>query len=478
MRPDFFKRRTKIVCTIGPATQSAETIEALIRAGMDIARLNLSHGTLSQHARFISLVRSLGSRLDINHAILLDLPGPKYRIGRLAGGKATLRKGDEVTLTTRDIEGNAALLPVNIPTLPRDVRPGQHVLLDDGAIQLKVRGVAGSEVRARVTSGGELLPERGLAAPGAHISAPFMTDALRRGIAFAAEQRPDYLALSFVGSPDNVEQVRDMLKMKNCDIPIISKVEHREGVKNFDKILEVSDGIMVARGDLGVEIPLEEVPLVQKDIIKKCNRAGKPVITATEMLESMVQAARPTRAEATDVANAIFDGTDATMLSQETAIGRYPVQSVRVMARIAGAAEKRLPYERLLEERASWLEPQTDELIAYNACHTARILGAAAIVAFTRSGSTAHRLSKYRPLTPVLALTSSETVLRRLVLRWGVHAYLISERATVDELFATGATVARELGLAKKDDLIIITGGVPIGLSGSTNLLKVENIRD
>lgn len=379
-------------------------------------------------------------------------------------------------LTTRQIEGNATIVPVNLPHLPQDVKVGDTILLDDGAIQLKVRGIGGTEVKCSVMVGGTLTDGRGLVVPGMRTSAPFISRSLREHILFAIKQQPDYLALSFVISAEDVAQVKAILQDNDVDIPIIAKIERREAVSKFDSILAVSNGIMVARGDLGVDIPLERVPLVQKQIIKKCNQKGKPVITATQMLESMITSARPTRAEVTDVANAIFDGTDATMLSGETSIGKYPVKAVKMMVKIAEEAENNLPYKQIMEERGGWLEQKTDELISYSACHTAHNLRAAAIVAFTHSGSTAGRVSKYHPRVPILAITPNSTVSGRLLLYWGVHPFQIAEPSSVDELFATATKLATDLGIAKPGDLIIITGGIPIGVAGHTNLLKVERI--
>ncbi len=472
----FYRRRTKIVVTIGPATGSAAVIERLIRGGMNIARLNLSHGTHIVHAQYIQTIRRVSQRLGIKVAVLMDLPGPKYRTGKLKGNRATLKKGAQVILTTREVEGDSTLVPVNLPQLPQDVKIGDTVLLDDGAMQLRVLGKEGSEVTCRVIIGGVLTPGRGLVVPGMRTSGPFITTNLREHILFAIRKKPDYLAISFVSDAEDVSSVRAILQENGADIPIITKIERVQAVKNFDAILSTSDGIMVARGDLGVDIPLEKVPLVQKEIIYKCNHAGKPVITATQMLESMVNAARPTRAEVTDVANAIFDGTDATMLSAETSMGNYPVQAVRTMAKIAEETENKLPYARILAERGEQLERETDELISYSACHTAHSLGAAAIVAFTQSGSTASRVSKYRPRVPILAITSSNVVSGRLLLYWGVQPFEIAMVSSVDELFRAGAKLSKDSGLAKPGDLIVITGGVPVGVAGSTNLLKVERI--
>ncbi len=474
--PRYYRRRTKIVCTIGPATGSAAMIQRLIRAGMDVARLNLSHGTFDEHALYIETIRKMSRRTGKDVAILIDLPGPKYRIGKLKVGQVTLQKGSQIRLTTEDIEGDISVIPVTLPNLTRDIKVGDNVILDDGAMELKVRAVTGSEVQCRVTVGGLLRQGRGLVVPGMRISVPFITDKLREAMLFAITQKPDFLALSFVTEAGDIAAVRSILNENGDGIPLIAKIERGEAVKNFSRILAASDGIMVARGDLGVELPLERVPLIQKDIIRRCNRAGKPVITATEMLESMIESFRPTRAETTDVANAILDGSDAVMLSAETSIGKYPAQAVKMMASIARVTEKKIAYEQILAERRSWLGRETDELISYSACQTAHWLRAAAIVAFTQSGSTAVRVSKYRPGVPVLALTPSRTVYGELLLYWGVRPYLITEPASIDEIFALGARLAGELGYARPGDSIIITAGVPIGEAGTTNMLKVESI--
>ena len=473
-RSKLYRRRTKIVCTIGPATSSTAMIEKLIRAGMNVARLNLSHGTLGEHARFVQTLRNLSQRLGVEIAILIDLPGPKYRTGKLKGERAILKKGAQLVFTPQQIEGYAARVSVNLPNLAKDVKPGDTVLLADGAMQLKVRQIDGSEVRCLVTVGGILTEERGLVVPRMHTSGPFVTEDLREKLLFALTQRPDYVALSFVTSTQDIVDVRAILRENSADIPIISKIERGEAVSNFSSILAISDGVMVARGDLGVDIPLEKVPLVQKKIIKKCNQAGKPVITATEMLLSMVKSMRPTRAEATDVANAIFDGTDATMLSEETSIGEHPLEVVNVMDRIARETEKKLPYELALSEKITWFEPRTEELISYNACLTAHSLDACAIVAFTESGSTAARVSKYRPRMNILAMTPDEVICRRLVLYWGVQPVHVTTPSSISALFNEASMLARNLNLAKPGDLIVITGGVPLGKKGTTNLLKVE----
>jgi pyruvate kinase len=469
-------RRTKIVCTLGPATSSEKTIGRLIEAGMDVARLNLSHGSLEEHARFVETVRRIAGRSGANVAVMLDLPGPKHRIGKLAGGSVTLRRGRTVTLTERPVEGTESLLPVTLPNLAEGLRPGQMVLLDDGVFKVKVTEIRGHEVIGRVVVGGVLGEGKGVVVPGMPVTTPFLTEGLRQMIEFAVSQRPDFLALSFVATQDDVTQVRSILRRQGTDIPLISKIERRDALTHFDSILQASDAIMVARGDLGVEIPLERVPLVQKELIKKCNQAAKPVITATEMLQSMVTSARPMRAEASDIANAIFDGTDAVMLSGETSVGKYPVLAVKAMDRIARETEKDLPYELSLSQRRDRAAPMTEELIGYNACVTAQSLGAKAIVAFTQSGATAARVARYRPRPVILAVTPSD-ILGRLELIWGVHAFKKDVPSSTSALFSIACDLARELGLVRSGDLIVVTGGIPLGRSGSTNLLKVETIK-
>jgi len=473
----FSKRRTKIVCTIGPATNKASVIERLVRAGMDIARLNLSHGTRAVHSKNTSTIRSISRKLNRDVAVLIDVPGPKYRLGTLEGGSVTLKKGASILLSQTRPLGNKDVLPVKLPYPVAELKKNTKILLADGALELRVAGKKDADVACKVLAGGTIRTGAGFVAIGKSTSKSFVDSTIKEHILFAISQKPDYLALSYVSTADDIADVKAILMQKSADIPLIIKIERASAIKNLDSILQVSDGIMVARGDLGVELPLETVPLVQKEIISKCNRLGIPVITATEMLESMVSSSRPTRAETTDVANAIFDGTDATMLSAETSIGSHPVKAVKMMARIASQTEKELPYSKMLEERDSWLKKETGELISYSACHTAHTLGAAAIVAFTQSGSTAGRVSKYRPRTPILALTPRQTSARRLVLYWGVHTIKTEPVSSVDQLFHMGANVVKEMGLGKAGDLVVITGGIPIGEIGSTNLLKVEKLK-
>jgi pyruvate kinase len=443
---------------------------------MNVARINLSHGDERSHSRYIRDIRAVSERLGAPIAVLVDVPGPRYRTGDLKDGQVSLRKGSQLVLTSRDVPGDHREISLNLPNLVRDVAVGDSILLDDGAIRLVVRETTDTDIVCKVATGGPLKPRRGIAVPGVRMSSPFITEQSRRHLDFAVEHQADYVALSFVSRSGDIPQARAIMAESGGMAAIIAKIERREAVRGFDGILGASDGIMVARGDLGVELALERVPLVQKQVIKKCNRAGKPVITATQMLESMINAPGPTRAEVADVANAVYDGTDAVMLSAETAVGSYPAEAVAMMARIARTTEAGLPYERRLAERGSDLEPQTDDAIAYDACHTAHQLGARAILAFTESGSTAWRVCKYRPSAPVLAITPIASVRRKLALAWGVYPFHVARLTKVDDLFVEGSAVARKLGVARADDLVVITGGVPIGIQGTTNLLKVQRV--
>ncbi|UCG82636.1 MAG: pyruvate kinase [Dehalococcoidia bacterium] len=470
------RRKTKIVCTLGPATESAQMIERLIRAGMNVARINMSHGDDAQHVAMILAVRETAKKLEAPVAILLDLPGPRYRTGEISDGQVILRKGSQLVLTSRSVPGDRKEVSVNMPELMRDVSAGDAILLDDGAIRLVVKSTADMDVICRVTQGGILRPRRGIAIPGVKMSAPYVSDVMQRQLKLAASYQVEYIALSYVSRAGDISQVRSVLEEARAAPMIIAKIERREAVRKFDSILKVSDGIMVARGDLGVDITLEKVPVVQKQSIRKCNRWGKPVITATQMLESMIKAPSPTRAEVADVANAIWDGTDAVMLSAETAVGSYPAEAVAMIRRIARETEAALPYERRLANRGSDLEPHTNDAIAYDACRTAQQLDVHSIVAFTESGSTAWRVCKYRPRVPILALTPNDTVQRKLMLGWGIYPCLMPSAASVDDLFAMGSNLARDVGAAKEGDLVVIVGGVPIGVPGTTNLLKVERV--
>jgi pyruvate kinase len=471
-----FRRRTKIVCTIGPASGSPAMVERMIRSGMNVARLNLTHGSFAEHAAYVEIIRRTSDKLGFPVAILMDIPGPKYRTGDMKLGQATLKKGATFVLTVRKVEGDAKEVSVNLPNLTKDVKAHDLVLVDDGAIQLRATEVSATDVRCKVLVGGVLKSRKGITVPGMKRSVPFLTGDSMSAIQFAAAQHPDFIGVSFVTGADDLSQVREFLTGARVNIPLISKIETRQAIAEFDHILAASDGIMVARGDMGVELPLPKVPLIQKEIIRKCNEAGKPVITATQMLESMILAPRPTRAEVADVANAIFDGTDAIMLSAETSVGRYPVQALRMMVQIARETDGALPYSRMLHDKDDVRRPETDDAISFDACHTAFQLGAKAIVAFTTSGSTALRVSRYRPKAPVLAITPVPVVRRRLALTWGSYPFEVDPQKTVDDVFERAAELARDIGIAKKGDLVVVTAGIPLGIPGTTNLLKVVQV--
>jgi pyruvate kinase len=466
--------RTKIVCTIGPASRSPETLERLIRAGMDVARLNFSHGTTAEHLEVITAVRRIAERLGRPIAILQDLAGLKLRIGEVASGAVTLEAGARFTLTTREVLGSGQEVFVPYPRLTEDVRPGDAVLLGDGDLELEVLGTTEQDVHCRVIRGGTLASRKGVHLPARSITAPTFTDKDRDDLAFGLRHGVDYVALSFVRSAADVLEARAMLEDHGSAVPLIAKIETPDALTNIDEIIDRVDGVMVARADLGVAIPLATVPRLQKMLIGKANRAGKPAITATHMLRSMQAHARPTRAEVTDVANAVLDGTDAVMLSEETAIGRFPVEAVTMMAAIAADAESSFPFDAWM--RRFETGGRLPEAVARAACTVAADIEAAAIVTCTESGSTARRVAQYRPRAPILAPTPNAETYRRLALLWGVTPLLNRSQATTDELIdgALGAVLAA--GRAQHGDTVVITAGVPVGRPGMTNLIKVETV--
>ena len=465
--------KTKIICTLGPSTSTEETITAMVEAGMSVARLNLSHGNLDQHRESVTIIKRVSERLGIPIGTMVDVPGIKYRTGPLGIGALRLEPGDTITLTSRDIVGTKNLVSVAPEGIHRDAVPGKQVLLDDGLLELRVASVQGQDVVCEVIRGGRLTERRGVATPGTSSTRTFPDPKAIEALEFAAEQNADFVAISNVTAADDVIAARTILAENGLETCIIAKIERAEALEHLDSILEASDSLMVARGDMGVEVRLASVPVIQKQLIARCNEAGKPAITATQMLESMVLAPVPTRAEVTDVANAVFDGTDAVMLSGETSVGKFPVEAVRMMAEIAVEAEAALPYERMIVEKRDQLQSQTDDAISYDACQTAQQLGAALIVAFTESGSSAGRVSKYRPMPPILALTPSRRVQRRLTLFWGVTPVTIPKVHTVDEFFEVGERMAAMKGGASPGSLVVLVAGLPIGVRGSTNLLRV-----
>jgi len=467
-------RRTKIVCTIGPASSSPEVLRQLIRAGMNVARLNFSHGTHEEHARVIVQIREIAAELGAPVAIMQDLQGPKIRLGKFRGGHAQLLQGAEFALTTRPVEGTAEIASTTYDRLPQDVKPGDRILLVDGLIELTVLQVTGDTVRCRVVSGGDIGDHRGINLPGVAVSASSITDKDRDDLWFGISQGVDAVAVSFIRGPEDVLDVKELINEMGGDVPVVAKLEKPEAVERLDAILDVADGVMVARGDLGVELPLEEVPLVQKAIIRKARKRALPVITATQMLESMVGSPRPTRAEASDVANAILDGTDAVMLSAETAVGKYPVETVQVMARIAVQAETAMPDLAATSERASTFP----EVISEAACRAAGEVKARAIVAFTQSGSTARLLSKYRPAAPVFAFSPSEVVRRRLNLHWGVMPKTIRAVQNTDELVGEIELLLLRDGTVHVGDALVIVAGAPLFVRGATNMIQLHRVEE
>ena len=465
--------RTKIVCTLGPASDSPETVASLVMAGADIVRLNLAHGTPETHARMVRIVRGVASDLGLPVALMVDVPGTKFRIGEIAGEAIDLSPGKSVTLTSQTDRDDLTKVPVIPPGIHREARPGCLIAVADGQVQLRVKDVTGQDVSCEALTTGLLARGRGVNIPGSAAIRPASGEVAKRAFAFAAEHEADFVALSSVRTADDVIGARELLRAYGSTGEIIAKIETAKAVACFDSILAESDAVMVARGDLGVEVSLAEVPVIQKRLIRSCNAAGKAVITATQMLESMVISPAPTRAEVTDVANAVFDGSDAIMLSGETAIGAHPEQTVRVMAEVATEAEAALPFESMLVEKRRDLESQTDDAIAYNACQTARQIGASLICAFTESGSTAGRISKYRPEARILALTPSETTQRALTLRWGVLPLTIQTVPDVEGFFERAQEEAARVEGVGPGAQVVLVAGLPIGVPGGTNLLRV-----
>jgi len=468
-------RKTKIVATLGPATADVETMKKLIKAGMNTARVNFSHGSYESHTKTIETLKAAREELDAPIALMLDTKGPEIRIKSFAEGSVHLEKGQKFTLTTQDVDGDASRVSITYADLPRDMRQGSRILLDDGLIELKVEGIYGDDVECLVLNDGELSNNKGVNLPDTNVSLPSLTDKDIEDIKFGIKMGFDYLAASFVRTAKDVLEIRNVLEENDgTHIQIIAKIENREGVENLEGILEVADGIMVARGDMGVEIQPEEVPLIQKHMISRAVAVGKPVITATQMLESMITNPRPTRAEASDVANAIFDGTDAIMLSGETAKGAYPVESVVMMDRIARRAESREYRTNVDRRRNNQALMNVTNAITFATCSIARDLDAACIVTVTKSGFTGRMVAKHRPECPILVAAIDEIVWRRMSLVWGVESVITGMVETDEELFETAGVCAMKAGLAKDGDVIVIVAGVPVGKTGSTNLVKAQ----
>jgi pyruvate kinase len=470
-------RRTKIVCTIGPASSSPEQLERLVRGGMDVARVNFSHGTHEEHAEVIRRIRLGEDKWGKPVAILQDLQGPKIRLGTFGpggGGRVDLEAGRTFTLTSRPVIGTAQRASVTHPEYLREVRPGDQILMDDGLIQLRVEDANPDEVRSRVVAGGRVSDHKGISLPNVPLPVSCLTDKDRADLRFGIEQGIDFVAVSFVRSAADIADVRKFLLEQGADVPIVAKLERQEIVGNLPGILTMVDAVMVARGDLGLDVPLEEVPHIQKDVIRQARAAKVPVIVATQMLESMVTHLRPTRAEVSDVSTAIFDGADAIMLSAETATGRYPVEAVQVMARIAERAEQavlQVEPPRRRRERAGFPEAISDA-----AANAARVLGARAIVAFTQSGFSARLISQERPDVPIIALTPFAQVQRRLALSWGVSSRLIRKVETTDEMIEEVEATLLGDGSVRVNDVLVIISGSPMWVTGTTNLLKLHRV--
>lgn len=471
-------RKTKIVCTIGPASEEPQILRQLIEAGMNVARLNFSHGSHEEHGLRIDRIRQVAREAGKTVAILLDTKGPEIRTGELKEPAVELSVDQPFILTSKPIQGDASRVSISYASLANDVASGSTILIDDGLISLRVERIEGEEIHTTVINGGILKSRKGVNVPGVRVNLPGITPKDAEDIRFGIQKEVDLIAASFVRKQEDVLQIRKILEEHHSNIQIIAKIENREGLDNLDSILETADGLMVARGDLGVEISVEEVPLVQKEMIKKCNRMGKPVITATQMLDSMERQPRPTRAEASDVANAILDGTDAVMLSGETAAGKYPVEAVQTMDRIATHAESALGHPDMIEKRSFELDTSITDSISQAVVHTAQSLNCSAIITSTESGFTARMVSKYRPHAPIVAVTPHEEVMRRLALVWGIHPVKGRKVSSTDEMLQTAITCALDSRQVRHGDLVVITAGVPVSQSGTTNLMKVHVISD
>lgn len=472
-------RKTKIICTMGPSTEKEGVLEKLMLAGMNVARFNFSHGDHEEQMGRLTKLRATREKLGLPVAALLDTKGPEIRLREFAEGKVMLEAGQTFTLTTDEIMGDENRVSVSYKDLPKDVAPGTHILIDDGLIEMTVTDVTDTDIICKVINGGKVSNKKGVNVPNVELSMDYVSPKDYKDIVFAVKEDFDFIAASFVRTAADVKELRDILhEHGGDDIKIIAKIENHQGIQNIDEIIEAADGIMVARGDMGVEIPEEEVPIIQKMIIKKVIAAGKVVITATQMLDSMMKNPRPTRAEATDVANAIYDGTSATMLSGETAAGAYPVEAVKMMARIAERTEKEINYRKRFNDMAKYTDPGITDAICHATCSTAYDLDAKAIITVTKSGFSARMISKYRPGCDIIGCAMDEKVCRQLNLSWGVRPILLGEEWEVFVLFERAINACKRDGLLEKGDVTVITSGVPIGRSGTTNMLKVQVVDD
>ncbi len=472
-------RKTKIICTLGPAVHSEDMIRALINAGMDAARFNFSHGSHPEHLERLTLLKTVRDTMGRPVATILDTKGPEIRIRSFEEKSVTLEEGSTFTLTTREEVGNASRVSVSYDALHEEIQPGQEILIDDGLVALRVMSIQGRDICCTVENGGTLSSNKSVNIPGVHIHLPALTEKDIADIRFGVENDFDFIAASFVRRGEDVKSIRKVLdECGGNSVKIIAKIENQEGVDNIDEILELADAIMVARGDLGVEIPAAKVPVLQKQIIRKGLQTGKPVITATQMLDSMIRNPRPTRAEVSDVANAVFDGTSCVMLSGETAGGKYPIDALTIMASIVVEAEDSIHYWRRFQKQRVVPAGNINDAITHTCCLTAKDLDAKAILAPTSSGRTARMISRFRPACPIAALTVHEKVRRQLNISWGVVPYLTGEVTSTDRMFSLSVDVARKEGLVEVGDTVVITAGIPLGMSGSTNLLKAQIIEE
>ncbi len=469
-------RRTKIVCTIGPASSSSAMLEKMIRAGMNVARLNFSHGHYDEHLDRIEQIRRISKRLGKTVAIMQDLSGPKIRIGRVKDGCVELRRGQTFTFTTREVEGDAEQVTLPYPSLVKQMKRNQMIYVDDAKLEFKARSVSDTDVVTKVLVGGEIGSHKGFTVPGMSHDVPGVTEKDKRDLAFGLEHGVDWVASSFVRSAEDIKPLHEAMSKVDRWVPVIAKIERREAVKNIVPIIKAYDGIMVARGDMGIELPIDQVPMIQKAIIKHCNRAGKPVITATQMLDSMMSNRRPTRAEVTDVANAIIDGTDATMLSGETAVGDFPLQSLRMMDRIARRTEKSLDYCGILARKMEYPTHDVTEAIGEAATKLAADLEAPAIITCTYGGTTARLVSKYRPHAQIVGAASNEQTARRLALSWGVYPICVPIAKDTDGLIKNAIKAVRDHKLVRRGSLVVIIAGVPVGEPGNTSLIRVIRV--
>lgn len=469
-------KRTKIVCTLGPSSNTPEILEGMVRAGMNVARFNFSHGSHEEHKKRIEMVRAVSRKLGTPIALLLDTKGPEIRLGKFKNGSIMMEAGHDFTLTARDVEGDETIASMNYKELPQDVKPGDHILLSDGLVNLEVTSVEGDDIHTKILNSGKMSDRKRVAVPGIPINLPAVSESDAADIEFGIHMNMDWIAASFIQRGKDVLTIRKILENHDSHMKIISKIECKAAVNNIDEIISMSDGIMVARGDLGVEVPAEEVPTLQKLLIRKCQAAGKPVITATQMLESMCNNPRPTRAETSDVANAILDGTDAVMLSGETAGGLYPVEAVQTMARVAVFTESQFPPQA--HQEGNKAPATTTESIGKATVKIAEDLHAAAIIASTERGGTAQMVAKYRPACPIIAVSPHENIVPRLQMNWGVQAILGKESNTTDEVVDNAIYAALDAGLINAGDLVVLTAGVPVAKAGSTNMVRVQVVGD